>query len=294
MKVGFIGLGIMGRPMAGHLQKGGHELVLLKHRSALPQELLDAGALELPTGREVAAQSDVLIVMVPDTPDVESVLFGENGVSEGVGGGTIVVDMSTISPSATKEFAERIRAAGGDYLDAPVSGGDVGAINGTLTIMVGGAEATFEKVKPLFELMGQNVTRIGEVGDGQTCKAANQIVVAMTLQAVCEAMVFAKKAGADPARVRDALMGGFASSRILEVHGQRLLERNFKPGFRVELHQKDLNIVLQTARALGMSLPGTALTQELFNAVSGDGGSKLDHSALVQATERLAGTTVAD
>ncbi len=293
MKVGFIGVGIMGRPMAGHLQKGGHELFLVQHRSDLPKELLDGGAVACGSIKELTEKSEIIIIMVPDTPDVERVLMDEAGVAAGMAKGKIVVDMSTISPAQTKLYAECIRGLGGDYLDAPVSGGEVGAINATLTIMVGGSDSAFATVKPLFELMGQNVTHVGGSGDGQTCKAANQVVVAITLAAVSEALVFAAKAGADPAKVRQALMGGFAGSKILEVHGQRMLERNFKPGFRVELHQKDLNIVLQNARALGVCMPGTAMVQELFNAVAATGNSTQDHSTIVTALERLADQTVA-
>jgi 2-hydroxy-3-oxopropionate reductase len=236
----------------------------------------------------VAKKSEVIITMVPDTPDVEKVLFGENGVAKGLSPGKIVVDMSSISPLETKKFAARIGELGCEYLDAPVSGGDVGARNATLTIMVGGKEETFATVKPLFELMGQRITLVGGAGDGQTCKVANQIIVALTLEAVAEGLVFASKAGADPAKVREALMGGFAGSRILEVHGERMIKRTFQPGFRVELHQKDLNLALSGARVLGVTLPGTATVQELFNACTASGRAKWDHSALVRVLEILA------
>jgi 2-hydroxy-3-oxopropionate reductase len=291
MKIGFIGLGIMGKPMALNLLKGGHELVL-HSRSGAPRELTDAGGKAVANATQAALQSDVIITMVPDTPDVQQVLFGADGVAAGLTPGKVVVDMSSISPIETKRFAARINELGADYLDAPVSGGQVGAQNAALTIMVGGSPAVFERVKPLFELMGKNVTLIGENGDGQTCKAANQIVVALTIEAVAEALVFASKAGADPAKVRQALMGGFASSRILEVHGERMIKRTFDPGFRIELHQKDLNLVLAGARALGVSLPNTAMAQELFNACAADGGAKWDHSAMVKALEKLANHTV--
>jgi 2-hydroxy-3-oxopropionate reductase len=287
MKIGFIGLGIMGKPMALNLLKGGHEL-FLHSRSGVPAELTDAGGKACSSGAEAAVQADVIITMVPDTPDVEQVLFASEGVAAGLSTGNVVVDMSSISPIETKKFAARINELGADYLDAPVSGGQVGAQNATLTIMVGGAPEVFERVKPLFELMGKNVTLIGGNGDGQTCKAANQIVVALTIEAVAEALVFASKAGADPAKVRQALMGGFASSRILEVHGERMIKRTFAPGFRIELHQKDLNLVLSGARALGVSLPNTATAQELFNACAADGGAKSDHSAMIKALEKLA------
>ncbi len=287
MKVGFIGLGIMGRPMSSHLVKGGHE-VHLHSRSGVPEELARAGGRACGAPREVAEATDVVITMVPDTPHVEDVLFGEGGVAEGLSPGKTVVDMSSISPIATKEFARRIGEKGCDYLDAPVSGGEVGAKNAALTIMVGGPEAAFERVRPLFELMGKNITLVGGNGDGQTCKVANQIVVALTIEAVAEALLFASKAGADPARVRQALMGGFANSRILEVHGERMVKRTFDPGFRIELHQKDLSLALQGARALGLSLPNTATCQELFNACAANGGAAWDHSGMVRALELMA------
>lgn len=292
MNVGFIGLGIMGRPMAGHLIDAGHTL-FVHNRSKPAQDLLDKGAVDAGSPAEVARKADIIITMVPDTPDVEKVLFGKDGVAEGLSAGKIVVDMSSISPVATKEFAAKVAALGADYLDAPVSGGEVGAKAASLTIMVGGSDAGFETVKPLFEKMGKNITLVGGVGAGQTAKVANQIIVALTIEAVAEGLVFAAKAGADPAKVRQALMGGLATSRILEVHGERMIKRTFDPGFRIELHQKDLNLALSSARALGVSLPNTANAQELFNAVSAHGGAKLDHSALVKALELLAGHEVA-
>jgi 2-hydroxy-3-oxopropionate reductase len=285
--IGFIGLGIMGRPMALNLIKGGQTL-FLHSRSGVPQDLTGAGGRACQSAREVASQSEVIITMVPDTPDVEAVLFGADGVAQGLSAGKTVVDMSSISPIATKTFAKRIGESGCDYLDAPVSGGEVGAKNATLSIMVGGSEATFGRIRPIFELMGKNNTLVGGIGDGQTCKVANQIVVALTIEAVGEALLFASKAGADPARVRQALMGGFAASRILEVHGERMINRTFDPGFRVELHQKDLNLALAGARALGVSLPNTSTAQELFNACVAQGGAKWDHSAMVRALEKLA------
>jgi len=287
MKVGFIGLGIMGRPMAGHVLAGGHQLWVHSHKPA-PAELTAKGATDCRSGKEVARNADVIIAMVPDTPDVADVLFGRDGVAEGLSAGKIVVDMSSISPVETKTFAKRINELGCAYLDAPVSGGEVGAKAATLTIMVGGDEETFSKVKPLFDLMGKNVTRVGGNGDGQTCKVANQIIVALTIEAVGEALLFASKMGADPAKVRQALMGGFASSRILEVHGERMIKRTFEPGFRIELHQKDLGLALSAARAIGLSLPNTATAEELFNACAAHGGSKWDHSALVRALEIMA------
>jgi 2-hydroxy-3-oxopropionate reductase len=285
--IGFIGLGIMGKPMAMNLIKGGHTL-FLHSRSGVAQELVAAGGRACSNAKDVAQKADVIITMVPDTPDVEKVLFGNYGVAEGLARGKIVVDMSSISPIETKQFAKRINALGCEYVDAPVSGGEVGAKNAALTIMVGGSDATFAKVKPLFDLMGKNITLVGGNGDGQTCKVANQIIVALNIEAVGEALLFASKAGADPAKVRQALMGGFAASRILEVHGERMIKRTFDPGFRIELHQKDLSLALSGARAMGLSLPNTASAQELFNACAAHGGAKWDHSALVRALETMA------
>jgi 2-hydroxy-3-oxopropionate reductase len=292
MKVGFIGLGIMGAPMAGHLVKGGHE-VFLNTRRQVPADLVAAGGVACASAAEVARKADVIITMVPDTPDVELVLFGKGGVAEGLAKGKLVIDMSSISPIATKELAKKINALGCDYLDAPVSGGEVGAKAASLTIMVGGPERAFARVKPLFELMGKNITLVGGNGDGQTTKVANQIIVALTIEAVGEALLFAAKAGADPANVRKALMGGFASSRILEVHGERMLQRKFAPGFRIELHQKDLNLALQGAKTLKLSLPNTATCQELFNACAAHGGAAWDHSAMVRALEIMADHEIA-
>src|SRR5947207_2576544 len=285
--VGFIGLGIMGTPMAGHLIKSGHRVFLHSRRGA-PTALTDAGGIACANSADVAQKADIVITMVPDTPNVQDVLFGEHGVAKGLSDGKIVVDMSSISPLATKTFAKSINELGCEYLDAPVSGGEVGAKAASLTIMVGGSEATFAKVKPLFELMGKNITLVGGNGDGQTTKVANQIIVALTIEAVGEALLYAAKAGADPAKVRQALMGGFASSRILEVHGERMVKRTFNPGFRIELHQKDLNLALSAARKMGMSLPNTATAQELFNSCTAHGGAKWDHSGMVRALEKLA------
>ena len=292
LNLGFIGLGIMGAPMAGHLRAAGHTLYV-HSRSAPPQALLDAGAIACASGTEVAQKADIIFTMVPDTPDVEKVLFGKDGIASGLSQGKIVVDMSSIDPMATKEFAKQINALGCDYLDAPVSGGEVGAKAATLTIMVGGPQAAFDRIKPLFELMGKNITLIGGNGDGQTCKVANQIIVALNIAAVGEALVFASKAGADPAKVRQALMGGFASSRILEVHGERMIKRTFNPGFRIALHQKDLNLALQSARTLGVALPQTAGAAQLMNTCAALGHGQLDHSALVRALEALANHEVA-
>jgi len=288
-KIGFIGLGIMGRPMAGHLQAAGHELYVVKHRSALPRELLEGGATECGSAKEVAERAETVIAMVPDTPDVAEVLFGEGGVAEGIGSGKTVIDMSSISPIETRAFAERIEALGSDYVDAPVSGGEVGAKNASLTIMVGAREQVFERVKPLFEVMGKSITRIGDPGAGQIAKVANQIIVALNLQAVAEALVFAAKAGADPARVREALMGGFAGSKILDVHAERMLKRTFDPGFRIKLHRKDIALALEGARSLGLALPNTATVAQILDACAAQGWSDLDHSAIVRVTELLAG-----
>jgi len=287
MNIGFVGLGIMGAPMAGHLIKAGHQVFLYSIPS-VPQDLVAAGGVACANSKEVASKADVIIVMVPDTPDVAAALFDPNGVAEGLSKGKIVVDMSSISPIETKAYAAKINKLGCEYLDAPVSGGEVGAKAASLTIMVGGSEATFAKVKPLFELMGKNITLVGGNGDGQTTKVANQIIVALTIEAVGEALLFASKAGADPAKVRQALMGGFASSRILEVHGERMIKRTFNPGFRIELHQKDLNLALSSAKALGVSLPNTATAQELFNSCAAHGGKAWDHSAMVRALEIMA------
>lgn len=289
--VGFIGLGTMGRPMAEHLLHGGHE-VHTHTRSALPEYWLQTGIHDCRTNKEVAERCEVVITMVPDTADVDEVLFGPDGVSSGLSPGKMVVDMSSISPIVTKEFAKRITNLGCDYLDAPVSGGEVGAKNATLTIMVGGTEAAIERIRPLFELMGKSINHIGKNGDGQTAKVANQIIVALTIEAVAEALLFASKAGADPAAVRKALIGGFASSKILEIHGERMIKREFAPGFRIELHQKDLSLALAGARALKMSLPNTSTCQELFNACAARGYSHLDHSSLVKVLEGLANCEV--
>jgi 2-hydroxy-3-oxopropionate reductase len=285
--IGFIGLGIMGRPMAGHLQAAGHKL-FMHDIAPIPPELVSGGGVVCKSGKQVAQQAEIVIVMVPDTPHVEAVLFGKDGVAEGLSKGKIVVDMSSISPLATKEFARKIGALGCDYLDAPVSGGEVGAKAASLTIMVGGPDRAFATVKPLFDLMGKNITLVGGNGDGQTTKVANQIIVALTIEAVSEALLFASKAGANPTLVRQALMGGFASSRILEVHGERMLKRNFEPGFRIELHQKDLNLALEGARALGLSLPSTAIAQQLFNSCVAHGGRAWDHSGMLRALEMMA------
>jgi 2-hydroxy-3-oxopropionate reductase len=291
-KLGFIGLGIMGNPMAAHLIAAGHE-VFMTTLGKVPAELLTGKGKACDSITDVVKQSDIIFLMLPDTPDVAKVLFGEGGVSLALAKGKTVVDMSSISPMDTKEFARKINALGCDYLDAPVSGGEVGAKAASLTIMVGGPQAAFDLVKPLFELMGKNITLVGGNGDGQTCKVANQIIVALNIAAVGEALLFASKAGADPAKVRQALMGGFASSRILEVHGERMIKRTFAPGFRIGLHQKDLNLALSGARTLGLALPQTAGAAQLMQACAANGMQDLDHSALVRALELMGNHEVA-
>ena len=286
LKIGFIGLGIMGTPMAGHLIKGGHQLYLYSLPS-VPQDLVKAGGKACASGKEVAQNADLIITMVPDTPDVGKVLFGENGVAQGLSKGKVVVDMSSISPVETKEYAKKIEELGCDYIDAPVSGGDVGAKNAALSIMCGGKQAVFDRVKPVFELMGKNITLVGGIGDGQTCKVANQIVVALTINAVAEGLLFASKAGADAAKVRQALMGGLATSRILDILGERMIKRTFDPGFRIALHQKDLNLALTAARQLGLALPATGTAQQLFSGCVANGGAAWDHSGMVRALEKL-------
>jgi 2-hydroxy-3-oxopropionate reductase len=292
MNLGFIGLGIMGKPMAGHLMAAGHTL-FVHSRSGVPAEVLAQGAQACASPAEVAQKADIIFTMVPDTPHVQDVLFGEHGIAKGLTAGKTVVDMSSISPIATKGFATQINALGCDYLDAPVSGGEVGAKAASLTIMVGGSEAAFNKVHPLFAVMGKNITLIGDNGSGQTCKVANQIIVALNIEAVGEALLFAAKAGADPAKVRQALMGGLATSRILELHGERMIKRTFNPGFRIELHQKDLNLALEGAKAMGLSLPNTANAQQLMNTCVAHGGAAWDHSGLVRALEIAANFQVA-
>ena len=286
LKIGFIGLGIMGAPMAGHLLKAGHQLFVYT-RGKMPQEIAESPATKCLDAKGVAQRADIIITMVPDTPDVAEALFGETGVAKGLSAGKIVVDMSSISPVETKQFAQKIEALGCDYLDAPVSGGDVGAKNAMLSIMVGGKPEVFERVKPVFELMGKNITLVGGSGDGQTCKVANQIVVALTINAVAEGLLFAAKAGADPAKVRAALMGGLATSRILDILGDRMIKRTFDPGFRIALHQKDLNLALGAAKSMGLALPATSHAQQLFSACVSHGGAAWDHSGMVRALEKL-------
>ncbi len=292
LKLGFIGLGIMGAPMCGHLIAAGHQL-FVHTRSKVPAAIAESSATQCTSARGVAERADIVFLMLPDTPDVQSVLFSENGVAAGLSKGKLVVYMSSISPIDTQAFARQIEALGCDYVDAPVSGGEVGAKAASLTIMVGGTEAGFERARPLFERMGKNITHVGAVGSGQITKVANQIIVALNIAAVGEALVFASKAGADPAKVRQALMGGFAASRILEVHGERMIKRTFNPGFRIGLHQKDLNLALQGAKALGVSLPQTAGAAQLMQVCAANGLAQSDHSALVKALELMANHPVA-
>jgi len=288
MKIGFIGLGLMGRPMAAHLIDAGHELFVNRVKP-VSEFLVEKGATACDTPKAVAEAADIIITIVPDTPDVEAVLFGENGVADGLSEGKMVIDMSSISPVETKVFAERIAAKGCGYLDAPVSGGEVGAKNAALTIMVGGSDADFERGRPLFEAMGKTITHVGPVGDGQTAKVANQIIVGLTIEAVAEGLLFAKKAGADPAKVREALMGGFAGSTIMKVHGERMIARTFDPGFRIRLHRKDMALAVNAARDIGLALPNAAATEQLMNAAIARGDGDKDHSALIRTLEALAG-----
>ena len=287
-ELGFIGLGIMGKPMAGHLVKAGYTVHVYDLAEESVKHLVRLGAKRCAYCKEVAQRSEGTFIMVPDAPAVEKVLFGPEGLAGGLKPGAIVVDMSSSSPIATKDFARRLAAMGVKMLDAPVSGGQVGAENASLSIMVGGDPDVLNQVKPYFELMGKNIVHVGGNGDGQICKVANQIVVGITIEAVAEGLLFASKAGADPKKVREALLGGFAQSRILDLHGERMINRNFEPGARIWIHQKDLNLALESARNLGLCLPNTATTQELFNAVAAQGGIDLDHSAIVLALEKLA------
>jgi 2-hydroxy-3-oxopropionate reductase len=290
--IGFIGLGIMGAHMARNLKKAGHALVL-NGAYPIPDDLRSLGEI-VGSSTDVARASEIIVIMVPDTPDVANVLFAEDGVAQGLEKGQLVIDMSSISPIETQAFAKKINALGCDYLDAPVSGGEVGAREASLTIMVGGPQAAFERAKPLFDVMGKNITLIGDNGAGQTCKVANQIIVALNIEAVAEALLFASKSGADPERVRRALMGGFAASRILEVHGERMTKRTFNPGFRIELHQKDLNLALESAKKLGLALPHTASAQQLFSVCVANGGREWDHSGMVKALELMSNHQVTE
>lgn len=288
-KLGFIGLGIMGRPMALNLRKASHALWVYARRAESMSPLRDARAVACASPREVAARADIVFICVADTPDVEQVVLGKDGLIHGVRDGSVVVDMSTISPEATRRLAAELATRGAEMLDAPVSGGEIGAINGTLSIMVGGKPEVFSRVRPCFEAMGKNIVHVGDSGAGQVTKACNQIVAAVTIEAVAEALAFARRSGVDAAKVRDALLGGFAYSKILEVHGKRMLDGDFKPGFKTRLHHKDLRIVNEAAQHLGLGLPATALVAQHLNALIGAGDGDLDSSALAKVLERMSG-----
>ncbi len=289
MKLGFVGLGIMGRPMALNLRQAGHALWVYGRRAQTMQPLSEAGATACASPETVAVNADIVFICVSDTPDVEQVILGKDGLIHGVHPGSVVVDMSTIAPAATRGFADELKKRGADMLDAPVSGGEVGAINATLSIMVGGKADVFARVKPYFEAMGKNIVHVGDHGAGQVAKACNQMVAAVTIEAVAEALTFARRSGVDPAKVRAALLGGFAGSKILEAHGQRMLDNDFKPGFKVKLHQKDLKIVMDDARRLGLVLPGAALAAQHLNALMDAGDGELDSAAIVKVVERMSG-----
>ena len=288
-KIGFIGLGIMGQPMARNLLKAGYPLVVHNRSRAAVEALAAEGAQTAMSPKEVAEQSDIVITMLPDSPDVEQVVLGPDGVAEGIRAGSLFVDMSTIAPGTARKVYETLHAKKVESLDAPVSGGEVGAKGATLSIMVGGTEAAFQRAMPVFEVMGKNIVLIGGPGAGQVTKACNQIVVGITIQAVSEALILARKSGVDPAKVREALLGGFAQSRILDLHGQRIIDRTFQPGFRVRLHRKDLAIALQTGREVSLPLMLTSQVAELMNAMIARGDGDLDHSGLAHLLEQMGG-----
>jgi len=286
-RIGFIGLGTMGKPMARNLMKAGYPLNLLTRTRAKIEDLIAAGGAWYDTPKEIARHSDIVITMLPDSPDVDLVVAGKDGVLGGARTGTLIIDMSTISPVTARKLALDVAVRGCDFLDAPVSGGEGGAINGTLSIMVGGSEATFTRALPLFQALGQTILRIGDACAGQTCKAANQIITSITIEAISEALVFAAKCGADPAQVRQALLGGSAQSRLLETAGQRMLDRNFKPGFRMALHRKDLDIVLSAAKEYGASVPVASQVREMMTAMLNSGRGEMDNSSLVLLLEEM-------
>lgn len=291
-KIGFIGLGIMGKPMATNLMGAGYQVTGYDIDQDAIKTMAEKGAGRASSPKEAAKSADAIITMLPSDQIVEEVATGKAGALEGMSKGAILVDMSTISPSTAMRVAEKLEEKGMEMLDAPVSGGDVGAKEGTLSIMVGGKQEIFERMLPVLQKMGKNVSHVGDHGAGQVAKAANQIIVALTIEAVAEALIFAKKSGVDPKRVRDALMGGFAQSRVLDLHGQRMLDRNFEPGGRVALHKKDTEIAMSMARELGMYLPGTALVSQLWNTVAAHGGLNWDHSSLVKVLELMSETEV--
>jgi 2-hydroxy-3-oxopropionate reductase len=287
-KIGFIGLGIMGKPMATNLMKAGYPLLILS-RSGAASGLQKDGAKVMNDPASIAAEADVIITMLPDSPEVEAIVSGEKGVLSGIRKGSLYIDMSTIAPATSINLFNAFEKKGVEALDAPVSGGQAGAEAATLSIMVGGNESTFNRALPIFEKMGKNIIHIGKPGAGQTTKACNQIVVGLTIQAVAEALTLAKKSGVDIAKVRAALLGGFAQSKILDLHGQRIIDRNFKPGFKVKLHRKDMNIALQTARQLSVPLPASAIVASQMDALLARGDAELDHSSLALLQEQLAG-----
>ena len=293
-RIGFIGLGIMGRPMALNLRKAGYVLCVYARRANLMDPLLRIGAVACFSPQAVAEQSDIIITMVSDTPDVEEVILGKNGIIWGAKAGSLVIDMSSIAALTSRRIAVALAEKGIAMLDAPVSGGDQGAIAGTLSIMVGGKASQFERALPLFKILGKNIIHVGDHGAGQIAKTCNQIIVSQTVAAIGEAFILAKAAGVDPANVRAALLGGFAGSRILEVHGQRMLERNFQPGFKTKLHHKDIKIAMQTAYELGVAIPGTALAAQYLNVLMGTAQGELDSSAMVMAQEQASAIYLAD
>ncbi|HSU50671.1 MAG TPA: 2-hydroxy-3-oxopropionate reductase [Segetibacter sp.] len=285
-KIGFIGLGIMGKPMAHHLLNAGYSLAVLQRNEA-SKELIDAGAKAFKTNREVAENSDVVITMLPDSPQVEEVVLGKDGVIDGLKQGALFIDMSSIAPSAAKKIHQQLQQKGVEALDAPVSGGQVGAEAASLSIMVGGSEAAFTRALPLFQLMGKNIVLIGEAGAGQTTKVCNQMIVGMTIQAVAEAFTLAKKAGVNLEKMREVLLGGFAQSRILDLHGKRVIDGNFKPGLKVKLPRQDMNLALQEGKEYAVPLYGTALVAAQMDALIAQGNGDLDHSALAMLMEKL-------
>ena len=292
MNIGFIGLGIMGRPMTLNLLKAGYPVWVHARRPAMMEPLVEAGATACNSSAEVAAQAEVIFICVSDTHDVEQVILGEQGVLSGVRADSVVVDMSTISPSATRALAGELAKHQVHMLDAPVSGGEQGAIAGTLSIMVGGEKKIFQRVLPLFEAMGKNIVHIGDNGAGQVTKACNQILIGQTIAAIGEAYLLASASGVDPVKVRQALLGGFAGSRALESHGQRMLDRNFKPGFKARLHQKDMRIAMEAAHELGIALPGAAMVSHYLNAVVGHGKGENDSISILELQEQLSGVSV--
>lgn len=291
-KVGVIGLGIMGKPMAVNLLKAGCSVWVHARRPHMMDPLVEMGATACATSREVAENCDIIITNVSDTPDVEQVILGDNGIIHGAGAGSLVIDMSTISPSATRMIASKLAEKNIDMLDAPVSGGEKGAIDGALSIMIGGKEESVTRAMPMFEVLGQNIIHTGDHGAGQVTKACNQVVIGQAIAAIGEAFILAQASGVDPAKVRAALMGGFAGSRALESHGQRMLDRNFAPGFKARLHHKDMRIVMEAAHELGISLPGASQVTQYLNALVGTGKGEDDSISILKLQEATSGVTV--